>query len=159
MRIKWSLLLAALAALVLAGCSEDQKKEAAKLEQELMEREAEQSEAALEPVGDTSVAEEPEMNAGAIPEEPEEDTDFMTGPVGSGYTVQVASCESRDYAEYLAAKYTERGFTSYITTFTHNGQLYYRVRVGPFDTRAQAAEVKAKIDDKYSVSGWIDTEQ
>ena len=70
--------------------------------------------------------------------------------------MQVASCESRDYAESLVAKYKKRGFEPYITRFDYNGQTYYRVRLGPYDSRAAAEAARMELKDRYSINAWVD---
>ncbi|MEE8577348.1 MAG: SPOR domain-containing protein, partial [candidate division Zixibacteria bacterium] len=77
-------------------------------------------------------------------------------PEGSGYVVQVAGCESPDYAEYLVKLYGKRGYEAFQTTATVDGQLFYRVRVGLYETEAEAAAIRDQLLDRYSVEGWID---
>ena len=157
MRFLWSALLVTLALLLLAGCSEDKKKEAAKLEKELTERQAEtpeSPESAATAVQDTAFVDTQAMSAGAIPTE----TQVPTPPQAkeSGYVVQVASCESREYADYLVDKYQKRGYQPYVTTFDQDGQRFYRVRIGPYDSVSEANVVKRQIDDRFSVKAWVD---
>jgi len=151
--------------MALAGCSDEQKEEAARLEQELMDQEGEE---AVEPVAtEGEVAEEtvtaepvtPAMDAGAIPEEetPEEPQWEPPTATGSGYVVQIASCEDRDYAQYLVEKYTRRGYEPFVSTYDHLGQAYYRVRLGPVETLEAARALKAEVMDRYSLDAvWID---
>ena len=83
----------------------------------------------------------------------------MPVPAGGGYTVQVAGCEDQAYAEYLVEKYTERGYDPYIATANVNGQTYYRVRIGSFETLGEAKALKTQLADRYSVVAWIDYTQ
>lgn len=143
-------------ALLAVSCSR-KKEEAARLEQEMMQEEAEAvdtaAEAGLTPE-DTAEYATAGMDAGAIPsEEPE----FVPQEEeAAGYVVQVAACESLEYAQYLVEKYTARGYSAYLTTATIDGQTYYRVRVGGLATLQEAKELKAELVDKYSVEAWID---
>ena len=145
--------IAVLALIMISGCSDEAKDDAAKLEQELMDQGVESA------VGDTAQAEttpqdETPMNAQAVPrEEPD-----ISGPSGAGYALQVASCESSDYARYLVDKYVGRGYLVYLTTFDQNGQTFFRVRLGPYETREEAENLKLEIKDKYSVDAWIAVE-
>ena len=153
MKLHWIALIL-LALVLLVGCSEDSKKEAAKLEQEMMGEEAEVDTTATA-VEDT-LAEVPEpMDAGAVPEE-EEEVYVPTEPEGSGYTIQVASCESMEYAQHLIERYTQRGYEPYMTRVEVDGQLYYRVRIGNFQAKSEAVSLKAELMDRYSVQAWID---
>lgn len=146
------MLLVALACL-LVGCSDEQKKDAAALEQELLEREdgADSGEAET---FDTSATEAEPMDVAAVPEEPEPEP-IPTGASGTGWSVQVAACEDADYAEHLMERYQSRGYSPYLTTFTHNDQMYYRVRLGVFDTQEEARRVRLELIDKFSVDGWV----
>jgi len=136
------------------GCS-GKKEEAAKLEKEMMQKES----VAAESIADTSAMLTDTFgygapNVGAIPEE--EQKVVPKYGEGEGYAVQVASCESLDYAQYLVEKYTERGYNPYLTTTTVNSQTYYRVRIGGIETLEEAKKLEAELVDKYSVKVWID---
>jgi len=152
MKLHW-IALFLLALVLLVGCSEDTKKEAAKLEQEMMGEEA--ADTATAAVEDTLGEISEPMDAGAVPEE-EEDVYVPSQPEGSGYTIQVASCESMEYAQHLIEKYSERGYEPYMTRVEVDGQLYYRVRIGNFQAKSEAVSLKAELMDRYSVQAWID---
>ncbi len=140
-----------LAGLVISGCSKKQE-EADKLEQEMMAQETAVDSAAVDT---TAVEEEVAMDAAAVPRE--ETSPFVPVDVeGEGYTVQVASCESLDYARYLVEVYSDRGYEPYLTQFEFEGQLFYRVRVGQFESDSEALALKAELIDKYSVDAWVD---
>lgn len=151
----WKLLIfLGIFALLAMSCSR-KKEEAARLEQEMMQEEGvvdTAAEAGLTPEDAEYAA--PELDAGAIPSEepefvPQEEEE-------AGYVVQVAACESLEYAQYLVEKYTTRGYSPYLTTATVDGQTYYRVRVGGLATLQEAKELKTELVDKYSVEAWID---
>ncbi len=153
----WKLLIfLGIFALLAVSCSR-KKEEAARLEQEMMQEEGvvdTAAEAGLTP-GDTAEYAAPELDAGAIPGE--EGPQFVPQEEeAEGYVVQVAACESLEYAQYLVEKYTARGYSSYLTTATVDGQTYYRVRVGGLATLQEAKELKTELVDKYSVEAWID---
>ncbi|TET95840.1 MAG: SPOR domain-containing protein [Candidatus Zixiibacteriota bacterium] len=152
----WKLLIfLGIFALLAMSCS-SKKEEATRLEQEMMQEEGvvdTAAEAGLTPE-DTAEYAAPELDAGAIPSEepqfvPQEEEE-------AGYVVQVAACESLEYAQYLVEKYTTRGYSPYLTTATVDGQTYYRVRVGGLATLQEAKELKTELVDKYSVEAWID---
>ena len=156
--MRYLLLFTIIVTLVWAmGCSDEQKEDAARLEAEMMELEGLKDSAPE--VIDSAVVDDtvtPAMDAGAIPEK--ETTVIPSGPSGSGWAVQVASCEESDYAEYLVNKYITRGFEAYMTRFNHEGQNYFRVRLGPYETEAEARDKKAEVFDRYSVEAWIERE-
>lgn len=145
--------LALLALIMIGGCSDEAKNDAARLEQELLDQGTETG------AGDTVTIEttppdEIPIDAQAVPQE----KPAITGPSGPGFALQVASCESRDYAHYLVDKYVGRGYLTYLTTIELNGQTFFRVRLGPYETRAEAENLKLEIKDKYSVDAWIAAE-
>ncbi len=157
----WRLLvLAGMLAMLVLGCSR-KKEQAAKLEQEMM-----QGETTAVDTSAVSPAESPEteatettpaqeMDATAIPAEEETAITPQTEEA-AGYVLQLAACESLDYAQYLVEKFTKRGYSPYLTTATVNGQTYYRVRIGGFETLEEAKQLQAELADKYSIKGWID---
>jgi cell division septation protein DedD len=77
-------------------------------------------------------------------------------PAGAGYTVQIASCESEDYARHLVQVYTKRGYEPFVATITYNNLLYYRVRVGNFKKVAEAKVLRDELTDRFSVKAWVD---
>ncbi len=153
MRVRLLLMLLAMMAVMLIGCSEEQKQDAAALEQELLEREGTGDSSGVE-VTDTTTSEPEPLDVAAIPEEPEPKV-IPTGATGTGWSVQVAACEDGNYAEHLVERYSTRGYTPYITTYTKDSQLYYRVRLGVFDTQQEARQLRLELIDKYSLDGWV----
>ena len=154
-RRSWMVGIIALALIALAlGCS-DKQEQAQQLEQEMMEPVP-----ALDTTADTMQVEstlDDEVDASAVPqEEPTYVGSLPQAPAGNGYTVQVAGCEDRAYAEYLVGLYQRRGYEPFVTQATVDGQLYYRVRVGNFDTFEAARALRKEITGRFSVDGWVD---
>lgn len=135
--------------LLVFGCSKKQE-EAAELEKELMGKPDTVAEVARPPVDTTTQA----VGAAAVPRETK--PPIPSAPAGSGYTVQVAGCEDRAYAEHLVEVYTERGYEPYMTAATVNGQTYYRVRLGSFASLSEAKALKSELKDRFSLDAWID---
>jgi len=67
--------------------------------------------------------------------------------VGSAYTVQVAASRNQQDAEKLVKELKARGYAVFIVTpeFAHANDNLFRIQVGPFATRAEAEQVRAKI--------------
>lgn len=157
------LLIASLPALFLAGCSEKQK-EASRLEQEVRDQEESTatdttSRESVTVAVDTPAVTAVVADASAIPPEAQPritPQPMPPAPTGAGWTVQVASCESQDYARRLISAFTRRGYQPYSTTITKGEQLYYRVRIGSFTNIAEARKLKDELIDRYSVEAWID---
>ena len=163
MQMKSALIVAGLAALLLAGCSEKQK-EASRLEQEVRDLEESTATDTAAPesvriVSDTAAAIPEVADASAIPPEARPKISpppMPPAPTGPGWAVQVASCESQDYARRLVDSFTRRGYQPYVTTITKGEQLYYRVRIGSFTNVTEARRLKDELIDRYSVEAWID---
>jgi len=155
MRTVVLILMLGVLVLFLTGCSEKQK-EADKLEQE-MEQMDSGIDAVVEEVVTEDVPGSPTPDAAAIPAEetPSAPSVTLSSPEGDGYTVQVASCEDAAYASHLSDLYKERGYDVFVSRFEHEGQTFYRVRLGNFTTLAEAKDLKAEMADKYSQEGWI----
>jgi cell division septation protein DedD len=152
------LLIVALAVMLLAaGCS-DKKEQAQQLEDQMLNQEPAQDTTAdtvQAPAETTEV--ENQVGAGAVPqEEMTRESELPTAPASSGFTVQVASCPDRDYAEYLVDLYRGRGYDPFISEATVDGLRYYRVRVGAFDSYEGARAMQKDLLNRFSVDGWID---
>jgi len=150
-------LLSGLVICLLVGCSEKQK-DAAKLEQELQEMEG-GSDSGIEATGQEpeGTADTPVADASAVPQEEQPDVISMPpAPAGDGYTVQVASCENREYAGYLVDVYFGRGYEAFVSTAMIEGQTYYRVRIGNVETYGEAKDLRLELADRYSIDPWID---
>ncbi|MDD5067255.1 MAG: SPOR domain-containing protein, partial [bacterium] len=75
------------------------------------------------------------------------------------FSIQVASYRGNHYARDLQSKLKSGNYPAYIDRQTIKGVLYYRVRVGPFSSRALALKVLASVrgmkdcGTSYIVSG------
>lgn len=140
--------------MLFVACAERQD-EAEKLGQEVTEQEVDSAAMVAEPVPDSAslAAEQSAVDATAALAKVE---DIPEIPPGEGYTVQVAACPDYEYAQYLVDLYRKRGHEPYMTKFTDGGESFYRVRIGTYETLAQAKEMKAELLDKYSLATWID---
>jgi len=63
----------------------------------------------------------------------------------SGWSVQLGSFAQRPNAERLASEVKSRGFRVYLEPLKQSGRTYYRVRVGPRNTRGQASELASGL--------------
>ena len=151
---KYTVLLLFFSLLILVvGCSKEKKDEAAKLEQELLGDS--QTVVDTDSMMKAEVDSLTEFEASAVPEE-EPPKAMPEKPAGEGYTVQVAGCEDREYAEHLVEKYTNRGYEPYVSAATVESQSYYRVRIGIFENYSEAKALQAQLLDRYSLDTWID---
>ncbi len=69
----------------------------------------------------------------------------------AGLAIQIAAFQTRQKAEGLRAKLQEAGFTAYVveTEVLPGSARYYRVRVGPFDTREEAQRVASNVRSRF----------
>ena len=68
-----------------------------------------------------------------------------------GFAIQIAAFRTRQKAEGLRARLKEAGFTSYVvvTDVFPESARYYRVRVGPLDTREEAQRVASNLRSRF----------
>jgi cell division septation protein DedD len=68
-----------------------------------------------------------------------------------GLAIQIAAFQTRQNAEGLQAKLQDAGFTAYVveTDVLPGAARYYRVRVGPFDTREEARSVASNVRSRF----------
>jgi cell division septation protein DedD len=70
-----------------------------------------------------------------------------SGPVPSGFAVQVAASRSKSDAENLVKELGSRGYRVFLVTpeYAKAGDNLYRVQVGPFSTREDAEKSRDKL--------------
>jgi len=76
----------------------------------------------------------------------------------TGWVVQLGSFSSRKNAQRLADEVSKRGFKTFLMPLDRSGKKLYRVRVGPRDTRAQAAELAGRLA-RVGYSGQVTRQQ
>jgi cell division septation protein DedD len=71
---------------------------------------------------------------------------------GRLYTVQVASLRSRDSAERIVKKLSQKGYEAFVTrSSSSEAGTWFRVRVGHFPEKSQAKEMERKLKrESYS---------
>ncbi len=72
----------------------------------------------------------------------------------SGWVVQLGSFSSRQNAQRLADEVSGHGFSVFLMPLDRSGKTLYRVRVGPRESRAQAAELAGRLT-KAGYSGQV----
>jgi cell division septation protein DedD len=76
-------------------------------------------------------------------------------PASGGFRVQVVSVSSRADADALARRLSGRGFSARVEPGRSASGAVYRVRVGPFATREQAAEAASRLAGEGRRDTWI----
>ena len=74
-----------------------------------------------------------------------------------GYTIQVAALRTQQDADRIKALLLLRGFQANVSTVASNGVTWFRVMVGPFASRAQAAETQSVLIRRERMNGMIRT--
>ncbi len=95
-------------------------------------------------------AEPPATEPPPTEEPPSSQPDF-TGSRAVGLAIQIAAFQTRQNAVGLQAKLQGAGFTAYVveTDVLPGSARYYRVRVGPFDTREEARGVASNVRSRF----------
>jgi len=75
-------------------------------------------------------------------------------PKGS-YVIQVFSSPDQTQAERIRGKLVGGGQKAYLSPIDHGGRTMYRVRIGPFKTRADAQGVADKVRKGYKLDTWV----
>jgi cell division septation protein DedD len=72
----------------------------------------------------------------------------------SGFSIQIASFDSRTKAAAESSSINSQNFNSYIAAATVNGKTFYRVKVGPFANKTEAFATLSNIHNttKYKES-------
>jgi cell division protein FtsN len=74
----------------------------------------------------------------------------------SDWAVQVGAFKDRDQAESVRKPLAAAGFDVYLTTVTaEDGQLRYKVRLGSFKTRDEAARMADRVRQERSLTAFV----
>ncbi len=73
------------------------------------------------------------------------------------WAVHVASLSYENEARHFASKLKKAGYNAYVTEFTKDGVVWYRVRAGFYSSRNEAQGAAKKIEGKFKVKtrSWI----
>jgi nucleoid DNA-binding protein len=76
--------------------------------------------------------------------------------MGSGdYTVQVSSWQSRGKAEEEVNRLSNAQLSAFVEEGTVDGERWFRVRVGRYQTQADAGEAAARLDQLLEGGTWV----
>lgn len=79
----------------------------------------------------------------------------LAPPIGSGYAVQVAAFRNRREAELVARRLLGKGYRTYVVSPAGGHPAVFRVRVGKFQTRAEAQAVATRLRKEEQFKPWI----
>jgi SPOR domain len=92
--------------------------------------------------------------AGAAPAAASADSGAVAGAAGD-LVIQVFSSADREQADRVRSNLADAGFQAFLSPLAKNGQTMYRVRIGPFATRAAAEPVAEKVRKEQKLDTWI----
>ena len=75
----------------------------------------------------------------------------------TGYIIQVLSSRDRSKAEGILGQLRAGGHRAYLSPRESNGVTMFRVRIGPFDDKAEAERLEPEIKRTYRVETWVTT--
>lgn len=93
---------------------------------------------------------EQEATTAAVDEGPGNDQQLT-----SLFVIQVLSSSDQDQAAKTMARLQESGYRAFISPTEVEGRRMYRVRVGPYADRDQAATAEEKIKRQFRLDTWI----
>lgn len=114
-------------------------------------------EAEMEQMRQDSIARAQDDSLAATREEESQETDIEYSENGD-FVVQIEAWRSEEKAQQQADQWTNRGYDqAYVVSYgdEDSGNVWYRVRIGQFDTREMANRLQNKIEDDYGVESWV----
>lgn len=77
-------------------------------------------------------------------------------PTGTGkYTIQFSAWNTKAKADDQASKLVAGGYEAYVDQSAYEGETWYRVRIGRYDSRGQAREVIARLQNMTEDEVWV----
>ena len=73
-----------------------------------------------------------------------------------GFVIQLGSYSDYELATYWSEKYQNRDLPAFLRQVELDGQTFWRLRIGVYDTYGEAKEVGDLLVDRYSAAYWID---
>jgi cell division septation protein DedD len=81
--------------------------------------------------------------------------DSGAGAGAGEVVIQVFSSADREQADRVRSTLVDAGFQAFLSPLAKNGQTMYRVRIGPFATRASAESEAEKVRKEQKLDTWI----
>jgi cell division protein FtsN len=151
------LILFLIAGLLAAGCSKKQD-EIDAIQQEAVDEDAAAVMDSLEGIGtetdDVGETAPAEAAVEPVPEVEEPEAEYADI---EGFVVQLGSYRDNELASYKLEQYQNRDYPAFLRQTEIGGEVYYRLRVGVYETYEEAKEVGELLVDRYSATYWIDS--
>jgi cell division septation protein DedD len=75
-------------------------------------------------------------------------------PPGQGWVIQIAALTAANEANAIVKRWTSRGYNAYVQP-PSNTNAFYRVRIGPYKTQAEADAAEAKLKKDGQATTWV----
>lgn len=82
-------------------------------------------------------------------------TTATSAAVRESYLIQIASFNKRQDAEHLKASLVLRGFNVFVSTVERQAVMWYRVTIGPFNSRNDAEKAQIVVRQSEHMNGII----
>jgi cell division septation protein DedD len=125
------------------------------LREDLEEAPPDDEPGAAEPVEEGEA--EGEEEAAAAPEirpQPPPAAEPARAPAGTA-VIQVFSSAEQSQASDIRDRLTAAGYKAYLSPVDVGGRTMYRVRIGPFTSRAKAQEVAERVRKSHRLDTWV----
>lgn len=116
-------------------------------------------EAEIEQMRQDSIAQAREDSLAAAQEQEQQENQIEFSEDGE-FVVQVEAWRSQEKAQQQADQWVNRGYEQAYVVFYGNedtGNIWYRVRIGQFDTLEMAERFQSKIEEDYDTNTWVST--
>jgi len=105
---------------------------------------------------DSEAGEPPSGEAESAPAKERRRDATPSGSLATGdVVIQVLVSSEEDKARQILDRLERSGFRAFLSPVTDGGRTLYRVRVGPFEQRAQAEEVAERLRESLNLETWI----
>ncbi|WP_340105343.1 SPOR domain-containing protein [Rhodohalobacter sp. 8-1] len=114
-------------------------------------------EAEMEQMRQDSIAQAREDSLAAAQEQEQQQNRIEYSEDGE-YVVQIEAWRSQQKAQQQANQWINRGYDqAYVVSYGNEdtGNVWYRVRVGEFDSREMAQRLKSELEEEYGTASWI----
>lgn len=116
-------------------------------------------EAELEQMRQDSIAQAREDSLAAVQEQEQERQENTIEYSEDGeFVVQIEAWRSREKAQQQADQWIERGYEhAYVVSYGNEdtGNMWFRVRIGQFDSHEMAQRLKTELEEEYGTTSWI----
>lgn len=114
-------------------------------------------EAEMEQLRQDSIAQAREDSMAAAREQQRNEQQIEYSDNGN-FVVQVEAWRSEQKAQQHAEELVEKGYDqAYVVTYGNEdtGNIWYRVRIGQFDTREMAEQLQEKLQEEHDADSWV----